>query len=92
MLQHTFCPNFLSTPPPAPIKSVGTYIIRCFCMHNYFSNKISYKKKSSAHTWFLDAAKAFDEVSHWTLFSKLINRNIPLVIAFCYQTQPMCIK
>ena len=32
-------------------------------------------------------------VSHWTLFSKLINRNIPLVIvriiAFWYQTQPM---
>ena len=35
-------------------------------------------------------------VSHWTLFSKLIKRNIPLVIvriiAFWYQTQPMCIK
>ena len=54
------------------------------------------KQKSSVYTCFLDAAKAFDRVSHWTLFSKLINRNIPLVIvriiAFWYQTQPMCIK
>ena len=54
------------------------------------------KQKSSVNTCFLDATKAFDRVSHWTLFSKLINRNIPLVIvriiAFWYQTQPMCIK
>ena len=34
------------------------------------------KQKSSVYTCFLDAAKAFDRVSHWTLFSKLINRNI----------------
>ena len=54
------------------------------------------KQKSSVYTCFLDAAKAFDRVSHWILFSKLIKRNIPLVIvriiAFWYQTQPMCIK
>ena len=54
------------------------------------------KQKSSVYTCFLDAAKAFDRVSHWTLFSKLIKQNIPLVIviiiAFWYQTQPMCIK
>ena len=54
------------------------------------------KQNSSVFTCFLDAAKAFDRVSHWTLFSKLIQRNIPLVIvriiAFWYQTQTMCIK
>ena len=54
------------------------------------------KQNSSVYTYFLGAAKAFDRVSHWTLFNKLINRNIPLVIvriiAFWYQTQPMCIK
>ena len=54
------------------------------------------KQKSSVYTCFLDAAEAFDRVSHWTLFSKLIKRNIPLVIvriiAFWYQTQSMCIK
>ena len=38
------------------------------------------KQNSSVSTCFLDAAKAFDRVSHWTLFSKLIQRNIPLVI------------
>ena len=51
------------------------------------------KQTNSVYTCFLDAAKAFDRVSHWTLFSKLINRNIPLVIvriiAFWYQIQPM---
>ena len=50
------------------------------------------KQKSFVYTCFLDAAKAFDRVSHWTFFSKLIKRNIPLVIvriiAFWYQTQP----
>ena len=48
------------------------------------------KQTSSVYTCFLDAAKAFDRVSHWTLFSKLINRNIPLVIvriiAFLYHS------
>ena len=37
-----------------------------------------------------------NEYCHWTLFSKLIKRNFPLVIvriiAFWYQSQPMCIK
>ena len=58
-----------------------------------------YTKQTSTvytSTCFLDAAKAFDRVSHWTLFSKLIKQNIPLVIAriiaFWYQTQPRCIK
>ena len=54
------------------------------------------KQNSSVFTCFLDAAKTFDRVSHWTLFSKLIQRNIPLVIviiiSFWYQTQTMCIK
>ena len=39
------------------------------------------KQNSSVFTCFLDAAKAFDRVSHWTLFSKMIQRNILLVIA-----------
>ena len=55
---------------------------------NYYTKQNSY-----VFTCFLDAAKAFGRVSHWTLFSKLIQRNIPLVIArviaFRYQTQPM---
>ena len=54
------------------------------------------KQNSSVFTCFLDAAKTFDRVSHWTLFSKSIQRNIPVVIvriiAFWYQTQPIIIK
>ena len=55
-------------------------------------NVIKYytKQNSTVYTCFLDAAKAFDRVSHWTLFSKVIKRNVPLVIvriiAFWYQT------
>ena len=52
------------------------------------------KQNSTVFTCFLDAAKAFDRVSHWTLCSKMIKRNVPLVIvriiAFWYQTQTMC--
>ena len=38
------------------------------------------KQNSTVFTCFLDAAKAFDKVSHWRLFSKMIKRNVPLVI------------
>ena len=54
--------------------------------------------KSEKCTCFLESAKAFDRVSHWTLFCKLIKRNISLktvrMIAFWYQVQHtcMCIK
>ena len=58
--------------------------------------KLFTKLDGSVPTYFLDAAKAFDRVSHWTLFSKLIQQNILSVIvkiiAFWYQTQAMCIK
>ena len=54
------------------------------------------KQNSTVFTCFLDAAKAFDRVSHWTLFSKMIKRNVPLVIvriiAYWYQTQTMCVQ
>ena len=54
------------------------------------------KQNSTVFTRFLDAAKAFDKVSHWTLFSKMIKRNVPLVIvriiAYWNQTQTMCVK
>ena len=54
------------------------------------------KQTSPVFTCFLDAAKAFDRVSHWTMFIKLIQRNMLLVIvrtiAFLYQIQPMFIK
>ena len=73
-------------------------MLRTCAMHFTLKSVIKYYtiQSSSVFTCFLDAAKAFDRVSHWTLFSKLIQRNILLVIviifAFWYQTQPMCIK
>ena len=61
------------------------------CLIKYYT-----KQKNYVYTCFIDAAKAFHRVSHWTLFSKLIKLNIPHVIVriitFWYQTQPMCIK
>ena len=54
------------------------------------------KQNSTVFTCFLDAAKAFDRVSHWTLFSKMMYRNVSLaivrIIAYWYQTQTICVK
>lgn len=45
---------------------------------------------------FLDASKAFDRVNHWTLFKKLIRRNIPAIflrlIIFWYRSQTMVVR
>ena len=45
-------------------------------------NVISYYNwfGSPVYTCFLDASKAFDRVEHWSLFKKLIDRNVPLVV------------
>ena len=45
---------------------------------------------------FLDAWKAFDRVEHWSLFKKLIDRNVPLVVVrllvHWYRQQTLCVK
>ena len=45
---------------------------------------------------FLDASKAFDRVNHWALFSKLIDRKVPLYLVrflfFWYKNQRMCVR
>ena len=45
---------------------------------------------------FLDASKAFDWVEHWSLFKKLIDRNVPLVVVrllvHWYRQQTLCVK
>ena len=38
------------------------------------------KQNSTVFTCFLDAAKAFDRVNHWALFSKMTKKNVPMVI------------
>ena len=43
-------------------------------------------QNSTVYTRFLDAAKAFDRMSHWTLFSKMIKRDVSLVISLIILT------
>ena len=59
------------------------------------SELIEYFKSSSTSVYvaFLDTSKAFDKISHWTLFRKLIDRNVPMylikVLCYWYQHQLM---
>ena len=45
---------------------------------------------------FLDASKAFDKISHWTLFRKLIDRKVPIylvkILCYWYQHQIMSVQ
>ena len=54
------------------------------------------RKNSSVYTCFLDASKAFERINHWTLFQKLIDCKVQLLIVrilvFWYQMQLVCIK
>ena len=52
---------------------------------------------SPAYTCFLDASKAYDRVNHWTLFRKLLNRSIHILIVrmlsmFGYTKQELRIR
>ena len=54
------------------------------------------RQNSPVYNCFLDASKAFDRINHWTLFKKLIDCNVPLLIVrilvFWYQMQLVCVK
>ena len=51
---------------------------------------------SPVFTCFLDASKAFDRINHWTLFRKMIDSKMPLIIVrnimFLYTSQLVCVK
>ena len=62
------------------------------------SEHIEYFKSRSTSVYvaFLDASKAFDKISHWTLFRKLIDRNVPMylikILCYWYQHQLMSVR
>ena len=60
-------------------------VIKYYNLHN-----------SPVYTYFLDASKAYDSVNHWTLFRKLLNRLIHILIVrmlmYWYTTQELCIR
>ena len=53
-------------------------------------------RSTSVYVAFLDASKAFDKISHWTLFKKVIDRHVTLylVVILChwYQHQDMTVR
>ena len=53
-------------------------------------------RSTSVYVAFLDASKAFDKISHWTLFRKLIDRCVPLylvmILCYWYQKQEMTVR
>ena len=68
-----------------------------FCIYA-LSELIEYFKSRSTSVYvaFLDASKAFDKISHWTLYRKLIDRNVPMylikVLCYWYQHQLMSVR
>ena len=54
------------------------------------------QKGSSVYVAFLDCSKAFDRISHYGLFSKLMQRKVPLCILMClifwYLNMTCCVK
>ena len=56
-----------------------------------------YKHNNSpVYVCYLDASKAFDRINHWTLYSKLIDRNISVtfvrLLMYWYGNQQFCIR
>ena len=53
-------------------------------------------RSTSVYVAFLDASKAFDKISHWTLFRKLIDRCVSLylvmILCYWYQKQEMTVR
>ena len=53
-------------------------------------------RSTSVYVAFLDASQAFDKISHWTLFRKIIDRNVPMylikVLCYWYQHQLMSVR
>ena len=53
-------------------------------------------RSTSVYVAFLDASKAFNKISHWILFRKLIDRKVPIylvkILCYWYQHQIMSVR
>ena len=53
-------------------------------------------RSTSISVAFLDASKAFDKISHWTLLKKMIDRDVPIylvkILCYWYQHQEMIVQ
>ena len=53
-------------------------------------------RSTSVYVAFIDASRAFDKISHWTLFKKLIDRHdhlyLVLILCYWYQHQKMTVR
>ena len=50
------------------------------CIYMYTLKEIIHFYESHPFVCYMDATKAFDKINHWTLFDKLIDRGVPLII------------
>ena len=68
------------------------------CVFTVKSVKYYNLHNSPVYTCFLDASKAYDRVNYWTLFRKLLNRSIHILIVrklmyiYWYTKQELCIR
>ena len=53
-------------------------------------------RSTSIYVALLDASKAFDKISDWTLFKKIIDRDVPIylvmILCYWYQHQEMIVQ
>ena len=68
-----------------------------FCIYTLQEYIEFYKRRSTTvFVTFLDASKAFDRIDHWRLFTKLIDKHVPLfvikLLVFWYSQQQMNIR
>ena len=65
-------------------------------IHVVFFKGYFKSRSTSVYVAFIDAKKAFDKISHWTLFRKLIDRGVPLhlviILCYWYQKQEMTVR
>ena len=68
-----------------------------FCLYSFKEIIDSYNNaNSNVYCCFLDASRAFDRVSHKTLFNMLVSRNVPRIfirlLAYWYKNQTLAVR